>query len=48
MILSKNDKKLIIDLICEKQTQIIVKDHSKYDSNKYKHLERLKVKIKDL
>lgn len=37
--MNKEDKKLIIE---------IIKDHTKYESNKYKKLEELKVKIKDL
>ncbi len=46
--LSKDDKKLIIELICNEQTHMIVKDHTKYESEKYKKLEQLKVKIKDM
>lgn len=45
--LTKDEKKMIIELICNEQTHIIVKDHTKYDSDKYKKLEELKVKIKD-
>lgn len=46
--MNEKDKKLIIELICEKQTRMIVKDHTKYASEKYKHLEQLKVLIKDM
>ena len=46
--LSKEEKKILIELICNEQTHIIIKDHTKYDSNKYKSLETLKVKIKDM
>ena len=46
--MTKNDKKLLIELICEKQTKMIAKDHTKYSSEKYKHLEKLKVLIKDM
>lgn len=46
--LSKDEKKLIIELICNEQTHMIVKDHTKYESEKYKKLEQLKVKIKDM
>ena len=45
---SVNEKKLLIDLICKEQTEIIVEDHSQYDSDRYKALEELKVKIKDI
>ena len=47
MILNKEGKKSIIELICNEQTHMIIKDHNKYDSDKYKKLEELKVKIKD-
>lgn len=43
----KEEKKMLIELICNEQTHMIVKDHNKYDSQKYKKLEELKVKIKD-
>ena len=45
---SKEEKKILIELICNEQTHMIIKDHTKYDSNKYKGLEALKVKIKDM
>lgn len=45
---SVNEKKLLIDLICKEQTEIIVEDHSQYDSDRYRALEELKVKIKDI
>ena len=48
MKLNKEEKKMLIELICNEQTHMIVKDHTKYDSQKYKKLEELKVKIKDL
>lgn len=48
MKLTKEDRKAIIELICDKQTQIIVKDHSKYNSSKYKYLEALKIRVKDM
>ena len=45
--INKAEKKLLIELICNEQTHMIVKDHTKYESEKYKKLEKLKVKIKD-
>ena len=48
MKINKEEKKLLIELICNEQTHIIVKDHTKYESEKYKKLEELKVKIKDI
>lgn len=46
--LSKEEKKILIELICNEQTHMIIKDHTKYNSKKYKNLEVLKVKIKDM
>jgi hypothetical protein len=46
--LNKEEKKMIIELICNEQTHMIIKDHTKYDSDKYKKLEVLKIKIKDM
>ena len=48
MTLNKEEKKVLIELICNEQTHMIIKDHHKYDSDKYKKLEQLKVKIKDM
>ena len=47
-IFTKEEKKILIELICNEQTHMIVKDHTTYDSDKYKKLEELKVKIKDM
>lgn len=46
--ITKDEKKLLIELICNEQTHMIIKDHNKYESEKYKKLEELKVKIKDM
>lgn len=46
--MTKDDKKTIIELICNEQTHMIIKDHTKYESEKYKKLEKLKIKIKDI
>lgn len=46
--LDNEEKKLLIELICNEQTHTIIKDHTRYDSEKYKGLEALKVKIKDM
>ena len=48
MKINKEEKKLLIELICNEQTHMIIKDHTKYMSDKYKKLEELKVKIKDI
>ena len=46
--MNKEEKKLLLELICNEQIHMIIKDHSKYESDKYQKLEELKVKIKDL
>ena len=46
--MNKEDKKVLIELICNEQTHMIIKDNTKYESEKYKKLEELKVKIKDM
>ena len=43
---SKEEKKLLIQLICNEQIHMIIKN--KYKSGKYKKLEELKIKIKDI
>ena len=46
--MNKEEKKVLIELICNEQTHMIIKDHTKYKSEKYRKLEELKVKIKDM
>lgn len=46
--MNKKEKATIIELICNEQIRMIVKDYTKYESDKYKLLERVKVKIKDM
>ncbi|WP_299054388.1 hypothetical protein [uncultured Eubacterium sp.] len=46
--MNSDKKKLLIELICKEQTEMIVEDHSQYDSDRYKALEELKIKIKDM
>lgn len=48
MIIYKEEKKILLELICNEQIHMIFKDHTKYMSDKYKKLEELKVKIKDM
>lgn len=45
---SKEERKLLIELIGNEQIHMIIKNNEKYNSTKYKMLEQLKVKIKDL
>ena len=46
--MTENEKKLLVELICNEQTHMIIKDHTRYDTDKYKELEALKIKIKDM
>ena len=46
--MTENYKKLLVELICNEQTHMIVKDHTMYDTYEYKELEALKIKIKDM
>ena len=48
MKINKEEKKLLLELICNEQVHMVIKDHTKYESEKYKKLEELKVKIKDI
>lgn len=45
---SDKERKLLIELIGNEQIHMILKNQSKYNSDKYKTLEKLKVKIKDM
>ena len=45
---TKAERKLLIELICNEQTHMIIKDCNQYTSNKYQELERLKIRIKDM
>ena len=45
---NNSEKEMLIELICNEQTHMIIKDHTKYESEKYKKLEKLKIKIKDM
>lgn len=46
-IFTKEEKKILLELICNEQVHMIIKDNTRYESDKYKKLEELKVKIKD-
>ena len=48
MTFNNEEKKLLLELICNEQVHMIIKDHTKYESEKYVRLEKLKVKIKDM
>lgn len=46
--MTKEEKKILLELVCNEQIHMIIKDSTKYDSDKYKKLEEMKIKIKDL
>ena len=39
---------MLLELISNEQIHMIIKDYNRYESDKYKKLEELMVKIKDL
>ena len=45
---TKEERKLLLELICNEQVHMIIKDHTKYQSDKYKKLEELKIKVNSL
>ena len=47
-MLTNEELRVVIELICKEQIDMIVKDHSSYDSEDYQFLEKLKVKVKDM
>ena len=47
MVITDKEKKILLELISNEQIHMIIKDHTKYDSDKYKMLEKLKVAVKD-
>ena len=46
--MTKEEKKILLELVCNEQIHMIIKDSTKYDFDKYKKLEEMKIKIKDL
>lgn len=46
--MANEDKKLLLELICNEQIALLVKDHNNYGSEKYIRLEKLKIWINDL
>ena len=38
------EKKILLELIGNEQIHMIIKDHTKYESERYKRLEELKIK----
>lgn len=46
MELLNEERKILINLICNEQTHMIRKDYTNHELDEYKTLEKLKVKIK--
>lgn len=44
--LNDTDKKLLIELICSEQSSMIKQDSNCYNSDRYVHLEKLKIQLK--
>lgn len=43
-----SDKKILLDLLCNEQVHLLLKDHTAYESERYMKLERLKIAVKDM
>ena len=48
MNFSDSERKLMLELIGNEQIHMLIKDERKYDSDKYKRLEELKIKVNNL
>ena len=48
MNFTDNERKTLLELIGNEQIHMLIKDEKKYDSDKYKKLEELKIKVKGL
>lgn len=47
-MLDRTEKKMLLELIGNEQIHMLLKDCSRYTSDKYKQLEELKIKVKDM
>lgn len=47
-MLDRTEKKMLLELIGNEQIHMLLKDCNRYTSDKYKQLEELKVKVKDM
>ena len=41
---TKEEKEVLLDLICSKQIHLILKNHKNYENEKYQNLEEVKIK----
>lgn len=46
--MNKEDKILLLKLICDKQIEMIAEDNTQYESDLYIKLEELKIKVKNI
>lgn len=46
-MLKQKEKTILLELICNEQTQMLRLDREAYNHEKYKLLEKLKIKVKD-
>lgn len=44
----EEEKKMLLEFLCNEQISMIIKNNINYNSEKYIKLEELKIKIKDL
>lgn len=47
-MLKNGEKNILVELICSEQTQMLAKDKDAYNHDRYKNLERIKVKVKGM
>ena len=48
MIFNDCERKMLLELIGNEQIHMLIKDEKKYDSDKYRRLEELKIKVNTL
>lgn len=46
--MTQEEKKVLLNLICQEQIKMIIESSSQYSSDYYRQLEKIKVDIKDL
>lgn len=48
LLITDSDKRTLVDMICQRQTEMIQKEHMNFESYEYQNLELLKIKVKAL
>lgn len=46
-VLKQKEKNILLELICKEQTQMLQSNQEAYNYEKYKLLEKIKIKVKD-